>query len=283
MNIIKAHNLACPIEGKSLQQVEKQFVCDNRHSYDIARHGYVNLLPVQYKRSKEPGDSKAMVNARTKFLETGIYQTISSKLNDTVLGQIINGKNNCILDAGCGEGYYLDNLAFFLNGYNSNNDISLIGLDISKEAIIRGSKRNKLIRWVVGTNRQPPILENSVDIIICMFGFMNTEGFKKILKHSGKIILVEPGINHLKELREIVYSEIISNDDPKSYFHGFNIIKSDTLNFKKTIYDKDQIQNLLVMTPHFYRASREGKEAASNLESLDISIDVTIKVLVNEN
>ena len=68
MNIIKAHNLACPIDGNKLEQNDGQLVCENGHTFDIARQGYVNLLPVQHKRSKQPGDSKAMVLARTAFL-----------------------------------------------------------------------------------------------------------------------------------------------------------------------------------------------------------------------
>ena len=71
MNIIKAHNLACPLDGKRLQQDDSSLVCENGHSYDIARQGYVNLLPVQLKRSKRPSDSKAMVLARREFLDSG--------------------------------------------------------------------------------------------------------------------------------------------------------------------------------------------------------------------
>ena len=79
MNIIKAHNLACPIDGARLEVHEKQLICENGHVFDIARQGYVNLLPVQHKRSKQPGDSKAMVLARTHFLNSGIYEAIANK------------------------------------------------------------------------------------------------------------------------------------------------------------------------------------------------------------
>ena len=84
MNIIKAHNLACPIDGLQLEPHEKQLVCENGHVFDIARQGYVNLLPVQHKRTKHPGDSKAMVLARTQFLNSGIYKHIAKKLTELV-------------------------------------------------------------------------------------------------------------------------------------------------------------------------------------------------------
>ena len=85
MNIIKAHNLACPIDGGRLEFQEKQLVCENGHVFDVARQGYVNLLPVQHKRSKHPGDSKEMVLARTRFLNLGNYYPVAIKLAEIVL------------------------------------------------------------------------------------------------------------------------------------------------------------------------------------------------------
>ena len=281
MNIIKAHNLACPIDGKSLQQTDKQFVCKNGHTYDIARQGYVNLLPVQYKRSKHPGDSKAMVVARTRFLDTGIYQPIATKVNEIVSALIINDKDVCILDAGCGEGYYFSSLVTFLSDRANSNNVSFVGLDISKDAIIQSTKRSKQISWVVGTNRQPPVLDESVDIILCMFGFLSIEGFNKILKPGGKIILVDPGPEHLKELREIIYPEVNkveSTDLAPADISGFTLLQSEIIQFKEKLDNNELVNQLLVMTPHFYRASKEGREAACNLEVLDITVDVTFNV-----
>ncbi|MCK4834772.1 MAG: methyltransferase domain-containing protein, partial [Gammaproteobacteria bacterium] len=218
MSITKAHNLICPIDGVRLEQKDKQMVCDNGHSFDIARQGYINLLPVQHKRSKQPGDSKAMVLARTQFLDTGSYEPIARRLTDTVIEQVGTEGDICILDAGCGEGYYLD--AVFnavsdkaitdsvLDGDRDNNAISFIGIDISKDAVIQSSKRNKQISWIVATNRKPPVADESVDIILCLFGFLSLEAFHKILKPGGKIILVDPGSEHLKELREIIYPDV---------------------------------------------------------------------------
>ena len=280
MNIIKAHNLTCPIDGNNLEQTEKQLICENGHSYDISRQGYVNLLPVQHKRSKNPGDSKAMVVARTQFLETGIYQTISEHLNKTVLAQIINDKALCILDAGCGEGYYFNNLANFLIQQPQDNKLSFVGLDISKDAIVQANKRSKQISWIVGTNRQPPMRNESVDIILCMFGFLNKEGFNRVLKSGGKIILVDPGPNHLKELREIIYPQLTKTAPTTSKqdeIVGFKLLTNENIRFTKNITDNTNINQLLIMTPHFYRASKQGREVACNLQEINITIDVSFK------
>jgi 23S rRNA (guanine745-N1)-methyltransferase len=284
MNITKAQNLACPIDGKSLKQTDKQYVCEHGHTFDIARQGYVNLLPVQFKRSKQPGDSKAMVLARTDFLNTGFYQAVAKKLAEMVSMHIINDKDkdNCILDAGCGEGYYFDFIFNVLKNEIASNSLSFVGLDISKDAIIQATKRNKQISWVVGTNRQPPVEEKSVDIILCLFGFMSADGFYKILKPGGKIIIVDPGAEHLKELRQIIYPEIKKPDQQRALqteSSGFSLVHSEKLQFKVNIDNKTQINNLLLMTPHFYRASKAGREVACNLQQLDLTIDVLFNVL----
>lgn len=286
MKIIKAQNLACPIDGQRLESHEKQLVCGNGHSFDIARQGYVNLLPVQHKRSKQPGDSKEMVVARTEFLDSGVYQPIVNKLVEITLAQITVDKEVCLMDAGCGEGYYLDHIFNTLENKDSDGDFSFIGLDISKDAIISATKRNKQISWIVGTNRQPPVVDASVDIILCMFGFQSFEGFNKVLKSGGKIVLVEPGPDHLKELREVIYSEV-KRSDPQDLSHvehsGYSLVDSQKLKFKTGMINNVQIKHLLLMTPHFHRAKKEGREAAGTLRELDLTVDVVFRVFEKSN
>lgn len=281
MHIIKAHNLACPLDGERLEHSNNQLVCKNGHSFDIARQGYVNLLPVQHKRSKQPGDSKAMVLARTEFLNTGIYQAIANKLTETVSLHMPVYNEICIMDAGCGEGYYLHAVFNSLSNEGDDARLSLIGLDISKDAIIQSSKRNRQISWLVGTNRQPPVEEESVDIILCLFGFLCIEAFTKALKPGGKIILVDPGPEHLKELRKIIYPELKKSEQSsllKNEIKDFLLLKREQLQFNKKISSNEKIKQLLVMTPHFYRASKEGRQAASSLDELDITVDVVFRV-----
>ena len=166
-----------------------------------------------------------------------------------------------------------------LDEHKNTNKLSFIGLDISKDAIIQASKRNKQISWLVGTNRQPPIEDASVDIILCLFGFLSLDAFNKALKPDGKIIIVDPGPEHLKELREIIYPEIKKSDTSQNEIKGFALLKSEAVTFKEKITNNEKINQLLIMTPHFYRASKEGKQKAANLNKLDITINVIFKVL----
>ncbi len=282
--MINALNLSCPIDGEPLLCQEKQLVCSNGHTFDIARQGYVNLLPVQHKRSKEPGDSKEMVMARTAFLNLGLYQPIAKTLSSIINNQIKNTINPDInlFDAGCGEGYYLDFIANTLSQSQIHKNIHYVGLDISKHAIVAAAKRNKQITWLVGTNRQPPVTKASVDIIVCVFGFQSFEGFTKILKTDGYIILVEPGPNHLRELREVIYDDVKKTDSAtinEAQQLGFSVIATEQLQFKTGEIKNHAIQSLLLMTPHFFRANKAGREAASNLTQVDLSVDVVFRIL----
>jgi len=282
MNTVKADNLACPIDGERLEFHEKQLVCVNGHTFDLARQGYVNLLPVQHKRTKHPGDSKEMVLARSQFLNSGVYEPVANNLAEITFSYLGNNQNSCLMDAGCGEGYYLDYVFNYLKSKNGRANISFVGMDISKSAIVEAAKRNKQISWIVGTNRQPPIEAASVDIVLCVFGFQSFEGFNKILKSGGKIVLVEPGPDHLNELREIIYTEVKkSQAQDLSYLKqmGFSLLDRQPLRFRTGSINNEQINHLLLMTPHFYRATKEGRQAAVNLKELDLTVDVVFSVL----
>ena len=281
MNIKRANNIACPIDGEMLASTDKQLSCSNGHTFDIARQGYVNLLPVQHKRSKQPGDSKAMVLARSRVLDSGLYEPVANRLNELVLSQMREDSDLCFLDAGCGEGYYLDRLCQFLSEQDGQASLSFIGLDISKDAIIQSSRRNKQVCWLVGTNRQPPVVAESVDIILCLFGFVSVEGFSRVLKPGGLVILVDPGPEHLKELREIIYTEVNKTEQSETVTEqsGFSSLKKEALTYHSRIDSNEQINHLLLMTPHFYRASKEGRARAEKLNELDVTVDVLFRLL----
>lgn len=279
MKIVEASRLACPLDGEALARDECRLVCANGHSFDIARQGYVNLLPVQHKKSRAPGDSKAMVEARQRFLDGGAYTPIAKKLRAEVVECLPQTGHACILDAGCGEGYYLDSLA---QNMDLPDSLSLIGMDIAKPAILAAARRNRELDWIVASNRTPPLLPNSVDLIICMFGFPVFDAFKKLLKPGGHVILVESGVDHLIELRRIIYAEIKTQTLPKleqAIEQGFALQQESALQFQLKAMPKAQLDDLLLMTPHLFRASHEGKQRVNELEQIDLTVDVSFRRL----
>jgi 23S rRNA (guanine745-N1)-methyltransferase len=284
MTITTATTLACPLDGLPLIANGKQVACSNRHCFDVAHQGYINLLPVQHKRSKNPGDSTEMILARTAFLNGGSYAPIADTLN-LLTHKIIAATAElelCLLDAGCGEGYYLTHLLPSLQQPQIQQKITLIGLDISKPAILAAAKRSKQITWLIASNRQPPVLPGTVDIIFCLFGFPLFDSFKIPLKPGGKIILVEAGPEHLIELRNIVYPTVNKAPPPDlsaAEAAGFSLCDQAGLTYLSKIDSNAQIMNLLYMTPHYYRASHAGKQSASQLSTIEITVDVVFRVL----
>jgi len=268
----------CPLDGKPLHLNERSWRCDNNHSYDVAKQGYVNLLPVQNKRSKDPGDSKAMVQARREFLEQRYYEPLAQALADTVLAQ----GDQALLDAGCGEGYYLRYLVE--QGEQKGTDLSVAALDVSKWAVQAAAKRDKRLSWIVASNNSIPLDDNSVDTILCLFGFPVEAEFKRVLKPGGRLIMVDPAGGHLKELKAIIYSEQkFKNETLPITDSAFELASEQRVTFQFELNNNDAVRNLLTMTPHLYRSSAEGRERAEALSSLQLTADVWLRVFSYES
>jgi 23S rRNA (guanine745-N1)-methyltransferase len=270
--------LACPLDGESLQREGNTWRCGQGHSFDVARHGYVNLLPVQNKRSRDPGDSKAMMIARQTFLAGGFYQPIADAVADAVLsGAALSSDLNC-LDAGCGEGYYLRQLAAHSQ---SLLNLNLMGLDISKWAVQAAARQDKQLAWVVGNNANLPVLSETLDRVLCMFGFPVYAEFLRVLKPGGKLLMVDAGADHLRELREIIYPTLKPARPPQNQPPaGFEQGQTQQVNFQVLLPDAQQVSNLLIMTPHLYRASAEGRSKAEQLTALTVTVDVRLTTLM---
>lgn len=266
--------LACPLDGEVLRRRENTWQCASGHCFDISSQGYVHLLPVQKKRSRDPGDSKEMVASRRRFLATGAYDPIAQAAGQMVLKDVPAGAALSCLDAGCGEGHYLRSLAA---SAGPDARLALAGLDISKWAVQAAARRDKRMTWLVGSNANLPIQSASLDWILCMFGFPVYAEFARVLKPGGQLLQVDAGARHLQELREIIYPAIkAERKDNGTAPPGFECMESDALSYSLELPNAEQIADLLVMTPHLYRASAEGLAKAQALEQLTITVDVRL-------
>ena len=173
-------NYLCPICGSELSRRERSLVCPSRHSFDIARQGYVNLLAVQQKHSLTPGDTREQVLSRRAFLEAGFYQPISDALNRAALDHGASGE---ILDIGCGEGYYSARLAKALG-------VPLTGLDISKEAVRCAAAKYKDASWICATASHIPVADGSVGTLTSLFALTLPEEFRRVLRDDGVFLPV---------------------------------------------------------------------------------------------
>ena len=271
--------LACPIDGLPLSREQGSWRCPAGHSFDIARQGYINLLPVQNKRSKDPGDSKEMVLARQEFLSTGHYKPIADAVSDLVNASTDSDKTVNILDAGCGEGYYLRELSKS-RLINNGSRLHLTGLDISKWAVMAAARQEKNADWIVGSNANLPLLPASQNIVLCMFGFPVYPEFSRVLTAEGILIKVDAGPDHLIELREIIYPSIKAPNQSENTLPGFTLLEQQLLRYTIRLNSQTQISQLLTMTPHVYRITAEGRARAEALTELSLTVNVQVNKLV---
>ncbi len=260
--------LFCPICGNELNQAERSYSCANRHSFDMARQGYVNLLTVQQKHSLNPGDTREQVLSRRAFLEEGHYAPIAQTLIDTAKEL---GAEGPILDIGCGEGYYSARLARALSA-------ELTGLDISKEAVRCASAKYKGHQWLCATAARIPVADSSAGLVTSLFALTLPEEFRRVLKPEGYYFQVLAAQDHLLGLKSIIYPELkFKEKDSVPELPGFTLVRSTPIRFTFTV-EGQQVQNLFSMTPHVYRIGREGAEALRKTERLTDTASCVLNV-----
>lgn len=273
--------LQCPVCTQHLYLQEKSFFCKGGHHFDIARQGYVHLLPVQSKRSTHPGDDKNMVLARKGFLDKGYYKPIAAMLGAAIKhwhGQKTDNTTEpaIIVDAGCGEGYYTN----FLRD-NLGNNFKLWGFDVSKPAIIEASKRSREIQWAVATTKNIPLQNHQADFIVSIFSPVHIAEFRRILKPGAKLVAISAGPDHLLELRNHLYPEVRDHDPDtleKQMAPAFDITTRKHIRLDLEINHQNDIKSLLQMTPHFWRASKARKQTFLELKKLKTRIDIQMTV-----
>lgn len=275
MTITAFNALACPLDGAALQRESGSWQCASGHNFDVARQGYVHLLPVQKKRSLDPGDSKVMVAARRRFLEAGFYQPIADAVTRATLEGVPAGNVMSCLDAGCGEGYYLRQLAV---ATEPSHSLAILGLDISKWAVLAAARQDSRPSWVVGSNANLPVLPASLDRVLCLFGFPVYPEFARVLRPGGKLLQVDAGQDHLRELRQVIYPEVRAESKKVSQTpEGFRRAGTEDVRFSLHLDSAESIADLLAMTPHLYRASPEGRARAAALETLSLTVDICLQ------
>ena len=261
-----ASGLICPKCEQPLTANGKQWQCPDRHSYDTAKQGYINLLLVNHKKSKNPGDDVDMVRARTAFLDSAIYEPISDALNALA-------NTGPVLDIGCGEGYYTQRLK------QQKPQLEITGLDISREAIKGACRRTKDIRWLVASGARPPVNARSIQTIISLFTPLMPQGLDHSLADDGDIITVNTGPQHLMQLREVIYDDVKAESfTPVSKMAeaGFIAVDEQKLTYEVTVPGGEPLIALFNMTPHRWKVSPERAEKLQTIDSLTLEIDVVL-------
>lgn len=261
----------CPVCGEPLQRhpSAKYYACQNQHSYDVAKEGYLNLLPVQYKHSKEPGDSKTMMTARREFLEAGFYEPMAKAV--AMMIDAINAQDQPLrlLDLGCGEGYYSRKIA----GYCDHSDrIELHGVDIAKFAVAAAAKKQPQARFIVASSNRLPYPEQYFDVVLRVFAPSDDDELKRVLKQVGRLLTVTPGPRHLWQLKQFIYAEVKEHAEESLTPQGFERLAAQRISYKITP-NPQQRMALLQMTPFAWQANESAQLALNSVSELEIETD----------
>ena len=261
-------NLICPICGEQLNGAGRTFSCIHGHSFDLARQGYLHLLPVQQKHSLHPGDTRQQVLSRREFLEGGFYSPICQSLIDTARELAAAGP---ILDVGCGEGYYCTRLADSMGA-------ELVGLDISKEAVRCAAGKYKGYTWLCATAAHIPVEDGSVSLLTSLFALTLPEEFHRVLAEGGYYFQVLAAQDHLLGLKGIIYDQLNFKDkDTVPELPGFELVQSIPIRFEFTV-EGPQVRNLFSMTPHVFRIGKAGAERLKKCERLTDTASCVLNV-----
>ena len=256
----------CPICSAPLRRGERTYTCPSGHSYDIAREGYVHLLPPNRKHSKSPGDDTAMVAARNRFLSAGYYAPLQEELARLALRYAPSGRT-VLVDSGCGEGYYTAGAASALRA--SGRDVAVAGVDISKFALRYAARREPAGEFAVASAYHLPLPGRCAHLLLNCFSPMAAEEFVRVLRPGGVLLYVVPAPQHLWELKEVLYDAPYPNPDEQIPYEGFALLEVCPVETLLHIEHPEDLCALFQMTPYVWNTPRAGvarMEALSHLE-----------------
>ena len=268
----------CPVCQTPITTTEDGGVCRKGHRFDRARSGYMHLLPANRKHAKNPGDDKLMVYARRKFLDKGYYRPLADTVSRLASEWLANlpHQTPCVLDAGCGEGYYTTLLYDALCQRGMEPDI--LGVDISKLALDKAAKRQKAIFYVVASVFHLPAPDACCDLLCSLFSPYCSEEYQRVIRPGGAMLLVIPGENHLWELKQAIYERPYKNQVKPFALEGFTLL--DHMQVHDIIYlaEHNDIENLFKMTPYYYKTSEQ--DQARLLGRGELTTQIEFEVLL---
>jgi 23S rRNA (guanine745-N1)-methyltransferase len=251
--------------------------CVQRHSFDIAREGYINLIPGKAPTATQ-GDSAAMLQARRAFLRRGYYDPLLHEIKSAVSTHLPSrGRTPVVADIGCGEGYYLSGLM----QDPSFSSIAAYGTDISKVAAGLAAKSLKQVQFVVAdTNRLIPFETASIDVCLNIFAPRNALEFARIVRPDGVLIVVIPDEHHLESLRNRFHLlDIESGKIQKisGQLSAFELIHSRHVTTSIAL-DARGLQDLVNMTPSARHVDEEANRLLSQMQ--DFATEISFDILV---
>ncbi len=261
-------HFCCPVCKRELTEDGHTLRCENGHSFDKARSGYVNLLRSQQSAAKRHGDDKRMLLARRAFLDRGFYEALQHLLCQTVHREVT--PSGVLVDAGCGEGYYTAAIQ------NTIPTLAVCGVDISKDALQMAASRSRSLELAVASVFSLPVADGAADAVVSVFAPTAEAEFARVLKTGGVLIRVIPTERHLFGLKAAIYKEPRLNKPERVELDSFTLRHRQELHYELTLDTAEDIRALFEMTPYYYKTGQADQERLLARESLCTEIGFAV-------
>lgn len=281
--MVMCADLRCPVCGEPLAEGERAFTCPNGHSFDRARQGYVNLL----RPTRLRGDTLEMLRARRRFLDAGWYAPLADAIRADVAewlgsaGAALPPEARALLDAGCGEGYYLSRLADTLAPTFTTDGWRLYGLDLAKDAVRMAAGRTHAVTWLVASSKDRlPFADARLGALLAIFAPRNPEEYARVIARGGLLLVVTPTDEHLAEARAalpwLLTPEPAKDERLRATLEGaFTLADARPVSFTLAL-DAAALADLALMAPH--RAVAPETLAAAAREAVERALDGRLAV-----
>jgi 23S rRNA (guanine745-N1)-methyltransferase len=259
--------------GLLLERRGRTYVCARRHTYDLARSGYLNLLQPTDRRSLTAGDARDAIVARARLLALSVGASILEHVTARVVTHL--PADAVAVDLGSGAGELLGAI------YNRRPDLTGIGIDLSTAAAEHAARRYPHVLWVVANaDRRLPLLDRAVDVVVSLHGRRNPEESSRVLTSRGVLIVVVPAADDLVELREHLHGAALERERAAAviaeHADRFTVLEHTTVRERHRV-NADGLRDLLRGT---YRGARiSTAERLDTLPTLDVTIASEVLVL----
>lgn len=215
------------------------------------------------KGSDDPGDSSAMCQSRTRFLQSGYY----APLRQAVADQVVALRPKSVLDAGCGEGYYTAHVRQALP-----KSTAMAGIDLSRYALRHAGRTCPDVHFAVASLFHLPVADASCDLVLHLFAPMCAEEFARVLQKDGYLLTVTPAPRHLWGLKQALYENPYENPEAVRELEGFTFVQETVVEDCIFLPNAQHIADLFTMTPYVWKTSKQAQERLFALPNLTTEI-----------
>ncbi len=261
--------LRCPVCREQMARREQALTCVHRHSFDIARQGYVNFLT----RPVDAHYDAALFAAREQICRLGLFDA----LLDAVAKHLPDAASG-ILDIGCGEGSHLATIAARLHACGAKP--ACVGIDLSKDGIRLAARRSPALLWCVADMTRLPFADGAFAALLNILSPIHYAEAHRVLATGGTLIKAVPGPHYLRELREAFSHDAPDYANAHTVAHfaeRFGLAEQVAVRSQVTI-PQERIADLIRMTPLGWRAPAEAVARLTGLPELTVTADFALLI-----